>query len=291
MAMLILTFAALTALSDPTADRIARCETRLVSYAGWTETPDTRWSLDLAAPGGGALSYFGAEHSRDPDAPQVAALDAAFAAARPDVVFYEGPNRGVGTDARDTVTTRGESGQARWLAAQAGAEVRPLEPSPIDQVRALSATFPLERVELFFVLREAARLREREGLSGEALDAAIMRLMGQLVPMTTAAGIALPFTDVAGLEAAYRAEWSDGSDWRAAPEHWFQPGADDAETGGRFLAAVNRASSEYRNVHMYRVLAKAALEGRRVFAVVGRNHVPMQAPALACALADPASAG
>ena len=51
------------------------------------------------------------------------------------------------------------------------------------------------------------------------------------------------------------------------------------------MGAINRASSEFRNRHMYAVLAGAARSGERVFAVVGRNHVPMQAPALACALA------
>ncbi|MBA3321606.1 MAG: hypothetical protein H0T45_09230 [Pyrinomonadaceae bacterium] len=47
---------------------------------------------------------------------------------------------------------------------------------------------------------------------------------------------------------------------------------------------INQESSGYRNLHMFRVLAQAAREGKKVFAVVGRNHVPMQAPALRCAL-------
>ena len=35
---------------------------------------------------------------------------------------------------------------------------------------------------------------------------------------------------------------------------------------------------------MYKVLTKAVREGNRVFAVVGRNHIPMQEPALRCTL-------
>ena len=73
-------------------------------------------------------------------------------------------------------------------------------------------------------------------------------------------------------------------DFISAPSAWFDPAADDAVTGGRFMAAINAASSEVRDVHMYRVLARAARSGERVFAVVGRNHVPMQAEALRCAL-------
>ncbi len=35
---------------------------------------------------------------------------------------------------------------------------------------------------------------------------------------------------------------------------------------------------------MLEVISDAVLDGGRVFAVVGRNHVPMKAPALRCAL-------
>lgn len=280
--MLLTAFAAALIAADPAA--LAACETRLLSYEGWTETADTRWSLDLAAPGEGRLVYVGAEHSRDPAAPQFAAIEAAFVEARPTVVFYEGPDRGVGTDARDTIETRGESGYARWLAARDGARVARLEPGPTDQLQALTQRFPADQVMLFFALREAVRLRDREHLTGAALDDAVARLLGQAEGLARASGFEPPFTDLAGLDATYRRHFPDGPDWRAAPEVWFQPTADDAETGGRFMGAINAASSAFRNVHMYRVLATAALDGERVFAVVGRNHVPMQAPALACAL-------
>ena len=47
---------------------------------------------------------------------------------------------------------------------------------------------------------------------------------------------------------------------------------------------INRMSSEFRNRQMYELLARAVNKGERVFAIVGRNHIPMQAPALNCAL-------
>ena len=81
--------------------------------------------------------------------------------------------------------------------------------------------------------------------------------------------------------------WTDPPDWRAVLANWFDPIADDVETGGRFVAALDAASSERLNIHMYRVLAEAALSGERVFAVVGRNHVPIHADALRCALGEP----
>ena len=279
-------FAILAASAVLAADPVAVCETRLLSYAGWRETPNTVWTLDIAGQEGGRLSYFGARHSRDASDPQFAAIETAFRLAAPTVVFYEGPDRGVGADAANTISTRGESGYARWLAAQGGARVAPLEPSPIDQFKALGERFPPDQVELFFVLREAVRLRDREHLTPEALEAAVATLLSRLEGMMTGAGVEVPFADPEGLQGAYAHYWSDGSDWRSAPSAWFDPLADDAATGGRFMAAINAASSEARNVHMYRVLARAARSGDRVFAVVCRNHVPMQAEALRCALSD-----
>jgi hypothetical protein len=67
--------------------------------------------------------------------------------------------------------------------------------------------------------------------------------------------------------------------------HSFDPLKSSAETGGIFTNDVNRASSEFRTRHMYTVLATAAARADRVFAVVGRDHVPAQAAALRCALA------
>lgn len=278
-------FAILAASAVLAADPVAACESRLLSYAGWRETPDAVWSLDIPGGPGGRLTYLGARHSRDPADPQFAGAETAFRAAAPTVVFYEGPDRGVGADGPDTIATRGESGYIRWLAARDGVGIAPLEPSPVDQFRALSERFPAEQVELFFVLREAVRLRDREHLTPGALEGAVGTLLSRLAGMTAGTGVELPFTDLAGLRTAYGGYWADGSDWRAAPSAWFDPLADDAATGGRFMAAINAASSEVRNVHMYRVLARAALSGDRVFALVGRNHVPMQAGALRCALA------
>ena len=82
-----------------------------------------------------------------------------------------------------------------------------------------------------------------------------------------------------------RRKGKDGREegWEA-PAAWFDPRSSSSKTGGIFTNEVNQRSSGYRDLHMYELLAKAALAGKRVFAIVGRDHVPMQAPALRCAL-------
>jgi hypothetical protein len=262
----------------------ADCAERVLDYRTWREAPDQQWDFRWPSEGDAALTLIGAVHSRETADPQFARIAAAFAASRPTVALFEGPDRGAAASAEETIRTRGESGYLRFLAGQAGIPARSLEPAPPQQIGALLREFPLDQVLLFFTLRETVRLREREQLSGAALDAAVAALLQRMQPLAASAGLALPFADILGLEAAAARYWPR-RDWRALPADWFSPLADDAQTGGVFLGAINRADSTNRNRHMVRLLAEAVAAGERPFAVIGRNHVPMQAPALACALA------
>ena len=272
----ILTFAATLAGAAPAA-----CD--VLDYTDWKEAPGQRWDYRWPAESP-KLAILGAEHLRDPAHPQFPRIAAAFAEAKPTIAFFEGPDRGTREGAEATIRETGESGYLRLLARQAGIKAQSLEPSPVEQVKTLSAQFPVDQVALFFVLRETARLRDREGLQGEALDKAVAALLQKMQPLGQAAGVALPFADTAGVQAAFARYWP-GRDYKSADARWFSPTAVDAETGGIFTGAINRADSSNRDRHMVRLIAAAVKAGERPFVVVGRNHVPMQAPALDCLLA------
>jgi hypothetical protein len=258
-----------------------RCD--VLDYSGWREAPDQQWDYRWPAATDTTVTIMGAEHARDPAHEQFARIAKEFANARPTLALFEGPDRGVRDSADKTISETGESGYLRFLAQQAGIEARTLEPSPADQIRMLHAEYPADQVALFFVLREAARLRDREGKTGEALDAAVASLLQKIRPLADSIDFALPFSDVAGLQAAAARYWP-GRDWRTLPSGWFSPTADDARTGGVFTGAINKADSRNRDRHMVRLISEATKAGERPFVVVGRNHVPMQAPALDCLL-------
>jgi hypothetical protein len=108
----------------------------------------------------------------------------------------------------------------------------------------------------------------------------MLRKMG---PMASAMGLSEPFADLPALDAAARKYWPN-RDWRTLPADWFSPSADDKTTGGVFLGAINRADSANRDRHMFGLISDAVKSDEQVFVVVGRNHVPMIAPALDCGL-------
>jgi hypothetical protein len=272
------------ALTLASTDSRSAGECKVLDYGDWKQAPDQRWDYRWPQKGPAQISIFGAEHVRDPAHPQFKRIEAAFAELKPTLVFFEGPDRGVSGTAEETIRTRGESGYLRFLAKEAGLKAQSLEPSPAEQIKLLSAAFPIDQVMLFFVLREATRLRDRENLRGEALDAALAGLLQKLQPLTAGSSIDLPFSDLAGLQAAFARYWPR-RDYKDAEARWFSSTARDSETGGVFTGAINRADSINRDAHMVRLITAAARAGERPFVVVGRNHVPMQAPALDCLLA------
>lgn len=257
------------------------CESRIISYADWPKVQNLEWKLDLASNIGGRLLYFGADHSDDPESPQFKDIDRYWSEINPTVAYYEGPDRGVAALRTETIRQFGESGYLRFLAKGAGIQSKRLNPPPDQYLKYLLARFPPDQVSLFLLLGEAARLRERKGASLSDVEAGVKALIDKTSAIPGAESL---IQDIPGLEAAYKRYWKEPADWRQAPQRWFTPGDDPRETGGIFTNAINRVSSESRDLHMIRVLSEAALKGERAFAVVGRNHVPMQAPALKCLL-------
>ncbi len=266
-----------------TQQPLGACFARMPDYATWREAPNQQWDYHWAGERG-AVTLFGAEHSRDPAHPQFARLEEAFRTAAPTLVFYEGPDRGEAANVEETIRSAGEPGWLRFAAKRAKVAIRTLEPNPQQQLGMLIREFPIDQVLLFFVLRDAAIRRERDGLTAAALDAATTALLHRARLMAGAGNIALPFTDIAGLETAAARYWP-GRDWRTLPRSWFTPGSNDAATGGQFVGANNRADSRNRDRNLVAHIVEAVQGGERVFVVIGRNHVPMLAPALDCALA------
>lgn len=258
------------------------CAERLVSYREWPRLEaagEIAWSLDVAATSGARLVYLGAEHASDPAHPQFAEIDRQWAALRPTVAFYEGPDRPIAATRDETIRATGESGYVRFLARRDGIPALRLDPDAADELAFVRARHPGEQVALFYVLREVVRLRDRKGVSAEALPGAV----GAMLARAAELGLPGAFDSVGAFEAAYRAQLGEPAAWTDAPAAWFSP-LPPRDQPERFTHRINRDSSELRNRHMFEQLTARVRAGDRVLAVVGRNHVPMQAPALRCAI-------
>lgn len=257
------------------------CSTRVVAYKDRGKIKDPAFNLDLASPSGGHLLYLGARHSLDPSDPEFSEFEKAWNDFKPTIAFYEGGSvsRPVVTSRDDAIKTSGEPGLIRFLAARESIAAVSLEPNRQDEVNYLLKEFSAEQVKLFYVLRVIAESRDLQKRSEAELRAEVGKVLDRF---SRYKGLESVLQDPAQLEAAYHRYWKSPQNWWEAPAAWFDPTT--KETGGIFTNQVNMRSSGYRDLHIYEVLAKAALDGKRVFAIIGRDHVPMQAAALRCAL-------
>jgi hypothetical protein len=265
-------------LPSPAATGAGACGDRIVPYRDWPLIEaKAEWSVDLTAHGG-RLVLLGMHHSDDPADPQFATIERAWNELRPTAGFYEGPDRPIADTAAATIAATGESGYVRFLARRDGATVFRLDPDPRAEAEYVLARHPRDQLLLFYVLREAVRLRDRKDVPREQLPAAVTAMIEQI----KARKLLHPTASLEEFEAAYRTHLGDPPAWVDAPGWWFAPMPRSDE---KWTHRVNRDSSELRNRNMFEVLTASVRAGNRVFGVVGSNHVPMIAPALRCALA------
>ena len=88
-------------------------------YGSWKASASTAWHFRSSA-----VTIIGAEHSRDPSHGQFDRIASTFDGAKPTIVLFEGPDRGVGASRDETIRTGGESAFVRFLAKGAGIPAR-----------------------------------------------------------------------------------------------------------------------------------------------------------------------
>ena len=265
-----------------TGNQEDNCAKLVVPYQDRAKIKNPDFTLDITSPKGGRLLYIGAaRHSYEPADPEFFEFEKAWTDFKPTAAFFEGGGDSVRASRDEAIKNGGEPGLIQFLAARDKVSAASLEPSRQDEVNYLLTKFSAEQVKLFYVLRIIAEERVREKKSETELRADVVGLLGYFSRIKGLEGVV---RNIDELEAAYSRYWKTEQKWWEAPPDWFNPLKPSSQTGGVFTNEVNAASSSYRDLHMYALLAKATLEGKRVFAIVGRDHVPMQEPALKCAL-------
>jgi len=221
--------------------------------------------------GKGALLYFGARHIYDPKNAQVAQIEKLWNEFRPTVAYHESTGTSLSKTVDEAVSKSGESGLVRFLAAQGKVPVFSLEPNRNDEVAMMLKTYTPEQIKLFFVLRQVPQFRERK--TDETLETFMTTFLSNV---SRIAGLeSAPPNTIAELDKS--ALWLSPQlkDWRTADRSWSDPVASQAYTN-----QIARLSSEFRDLHMVKLLIDKVKQGERVFAVVGGSHVVMQERAL-----------
>ncbi len=277
LSIIIITYSATLGLS---AQEV--CGDKIIGYKEWSSFRYPEWELNLYdSVSSGRLHYFGVYHTFDPDEYQYNKLESYWDKISPTIAFYEGTGSGFEENLSKSIEKSGEPGLVRFLASESGIEAKSLEPSKEEEISHLQTQFSQDQIILFFILRSIAHLRERNGMNETALRKRTVDAIEYYNGFEKLNG---KIKDLESLEEKVREYWPRNTNWWEYPLNWFSPTATSDETGSVFTNKVNRSSSEFRDYYMYQQLVKAVKNGHIVFAVVGRNHVAMQANALRCAI-------
>lgn len=255
------------------------CKSLILDYRDFVETDSTKWNLTLLKDEKIVLLYYGATHSKNPSHIQFAEIEKAWNSAKFDIALFEGPNRGLQSTKEETIEKLGESGFLRFLASRDSVDVQSLEPNPIHEVRYLKEYFSIDKIKLFFLLREAQRVRVSFNWDETQIKNHIETVLSKANALPELNEAVSTLQEIEELFVKY---WGNEIKWWEAPSNWFDPLQASEKTGGIFTNDINRFSSNYRNLHMYELITNNLKSNKRIFAVVGRNHVPMQSKALEC---------
>jgi len=247
-------------------------EKYLIKHKDWKETPATKWEV-LLETSKGSLQYIGAEHVDEPNHQQFVYIQGKWNSFTPTLAFYEGPDRGIAASDTLTIQKFGESGYVRYLAQKAGIPTKSLEPPISDLYTYLVSKHPQTTVDMYMLSKEAMRLRTRKDLGKEQLTTEIKNMLSIVSKML---GRETAIQSIDQLAEVFEQQFGKEIAWWQAPASWFDPQSKE----NRITNELAVLSTEYRNVYMVKVLSEYVMKGEKVFAVVGRNHVPLQIEAL-----------
>ena len=228
------------------------------------------YEIEPSSPNGtGAALIYGAEHTKNPDDPQIADMATRWEVFAPTVALVESDLGMMFPAFMDPVETFGEVGAVHALARDAGLPTYTWEPSDDVLVASLKGQgFTAREVALRMILGPYfSNLRhgrpEDPGAFVEEFRA----------ERTRWAGLEGTFATVDEIDTEWQERFPDGPAWRDLSDQYGLPG---------FLGEMD--ANQARDEHFSRVVIDLARRGERVFAVCGSSHAVKLEPALRATL-------
>jgi hypothetical protein len=213
--------------------------------------------INIEAGNGGAVFVYGAEHTRDPNDPQIADIQNQWADFHPTVALVESRLGIMFPGLMDPVETFAEPGIVHALARGDGIPTYTWEPPISVQMESLLSQIPTrEQTALYVVLGPAFGARR----FGTAEDSE--RIVAEAIKdRSDYPGIENAFGSLADVDAAWNKYFPNGPDWRDVSDEFGLPG---------YLAEVD--GNIARDEHLVRSIIDLVQKGERVFVVAGSSH-------------------
>ena len=233
-------------------------------YNGVIDTHARPFVVEMSLDAGGAVLVFGAEHTKDPNDPQITEILKRWENFEPTVALCESRLGILFPHLMDPLRTFAEPGFVHALASQKGIPTHTWEP-PVDVlVNHLLNDNSREQVALRMILGPYfSNLRFGKPKVPDAFAEEFRKKRSKWP------GIGGAFASMTALQAAWDRHFPAGPDWRDVSDQYGLPG---------FFADMDINLA--RDRHFLNVLVDLLNKGERVFAVAGSSHAVKLKPAL-----------
>ena len=212
--------------------------------------------IRIEAENGGAVLIYGAEHTKDPNDPQIADIQSQWTDFHPTAALVESRLGIMFPGLMDPVETFGEPGIVHALAREDGIPTYTWEPPISVQMESLLRQASQEQIALYVVLSPAFGAR-RFGTAEDSekiVEEAILKRRDY-------PGIENAFETLAEVDTAWNEYFPNGPDWRDVSDEFGLPG---------YMSEID--GNVARDEHLVRSIIDLVQKGERVFVVAGVSH-------------------
>ena len=207
---------------------------------------------------------FGAEHTKDPDDPQIEMINSAFASLKPTVVLVEGRLGFLMPYVMNPVEQFGESGAAAEFAKCEGAKIYSWEIPKSDLILELVKLYDKEKVALSQILTPYFS-NYRFGKPDDP-----NQFVAQFLNRASYPGLDNCIQSVDEIDKIWKRDFAVEKDWRETSDQYGLPG---------YLSDIASTANKIRNDYLVCAISELVGSGERVFVVCGSSHAVCVEPA------------
>jgi hypothetical protein len=209
------------------------------------------------------LVVFGAEHTRDPNHPQIARLEQDWNRLQPTIALVEGRLGFLLPGLMDPVKELGEGGKVAQMAKKAGIPLYNWDLSKEELASGLQQHFSREQIALYQILNPYFS-QVRFGKPAEETT-----FLEPYFKRAAFVGLQDSIKTIADIDRAWRKHFP-AIDWRNVSDETTLPG---------YLDDMMAVTNDLRNQQLVAAVKELMAKGEKVFVVCGSSHAVCVAPA------------
>jgi hypothetical protein len=207
---------------------------------------------------------FGAEHTMDPDDPQIKMIEEEWNALKPTIALVEGRLGFLFPGLMDPVKELGEGGYVKYLAHRDNVPLYNWDLSKEVLADSMVKKFPAEQVALAQILNPYfGTLRHGKPESPESFISGYLH-------RAKFAGMQDSIKSSDDIDRIWKKYFGDEMDWRNVSDEYPLPG---------FLGEMMRYTNDLRNRHLVRVIKELLQNNEKPFIICGSSHAVCIQPA------------